>query len=489
MTARAILFTCAAAMMIGGCSDGDDSAVAVSVIGAKPRILDPNAAPLDEPSAVLISALMQGLVAFDAGGQVEPALAERWIVTKDGLSYIFRIRRTRWSDGKPVTAEEVARSLRAAIARNSRNPLRPSFGNVTEIVAMTDHVLEVRLAVPQPNLLPLLAHPAMAVTRGGRGTGPYRIHRRNPNSFVLRPALPDEATEEQASEELLRKSERRVRGEAASLAIARFVAGDVSLVTGGRFDDVPLARAARLPAAQFRQDPAVGLLGLSVTRNNPALRSAELRQALAMSIDREALARRFGGGVLRTTEALMPGPMESNVPAALPDWATLNATERVAKAQAAVLVATGGNGRALVLRAAMPDGPGGRLMFAHVAADWQRIGVKLLRAGPKGEADLRLVDLVAPNGSAFWYFDQANCRAGLICDEAVAGLVRQAFGLADPAARAAAVAAADEALGRAQTFIPIAAPVRWTLVAPRLQGYRESPFAIHPLNRLMRPAR
>jgi oligopeptide transport system substrate-binding protein len=474
---------------LASCSNTDDGAVAVSVIGPKPRLLDPNRSILDEPSAALTSALLQGLVAFDANGQVEPALAERWIVTDDGLSYIFRIRRTRWSDGKAVTAPEVARSLKLSLARTSGNPLRPSFANVTEILAMTDHVMEIRLAMPQPNLLPLLAQPEMAVIKQGRGTGPYRIHNRNENSFVLRPALPDKTSEEQVSEELLRKSERHVRGERASLAIARYAEGDVSLVLGGTFDNVFIAGAVRMPAGQFRRDPAAGVFGFVLNQNSRPLASLEVRRALAMSINREEILRRFGVNGWRGTAALLPGSIDSAAPPALPAWVQLEREDRLNRARAAILVHKEGTARELVLRVAMPDGPGGRLLFAQVASDWSQIGVKALRVGPKGEADVRLVDAVAPNGSSFWYFAQASCAKRIQCSSEADKLVSVAFATADPIARAKAIAEADAALADAQTFIPLAAPLRWSLVAPRLQGYRETPFAIHPLNRLMRASR
>ncbi len=473
---------------LSACSDFDDGAVAVSVIGAKPRLVDPSRALLDPPSAVMATALMQGLVAFDADGQVEPALAERWVVTDDGLSYIFRIRRTRWSDGTPVLAPQVARSLKASLAPNSRNPLRASLANITEIVEMTDHVVEIRLAIPQPSLLPLLAQPEMAVLKQGRGTGPYGIFKRNQNSIVMRPALPDKVIEEDVSEEVLRKSERIVRGERASLAIARFAQEDVSLVLGGSFDDIIVARAARLPASQLRRDPTSGLFGLVMARGNLALASPELRQALAMAIDREAILRQFAVTGWRGTAALLPGAIDGAVPPALPAWVQLTRAERLQSARAAVIAHKGGAAKEIVLRVSMPDGPGGRLLFAQIASDWQQIGVKALRAGPKGEPDIRLIDAVAPHGSVFWYFGRISCARGIQCSPQADQLVRLAWQTKEPVARAEAIARADSALTQAQVFIPLAMPLRWSLAAPRLQGYRESPFAIHPLNRLMRPS-
>ncbi|PKP63081.1 MAG: peptide ABC transporter substrate-binding protein, partial [Alphaproteobacteria bacterium HGW-Alphaproteobacteria-9] len=59
----------------------------------------------------------EGLVALDPAGQVVPAMAERWIVTDDGMSYIFRLRDSTWPDGEEITATEVRRLLRDALAR------------------------------------------------------------------------------------------------------------------------------------------------------------------------------------------------------------------------------------------------------------------------------------------------------------------------------------------------------------------------------------
>jgi oligopeptide transport system substrate-binding protein len=178
---------------------------------------------------------------------------------------------------------------------------------------------------------------------------------------------------------------------------------------------------------------------------------------------------------------LLPGAIEGAAPPALPAWVKLERSERLELARAAIIAHKASAGRDMVLRVAMPDGPGGRLLFAQIASDWEQIGVKALRAGPKGEADIRLVDTVAPHGSVFWYFGRASCARGIQCSPQADQLVRLAWQAKDPVVRAEAIARADLALAEAQTFIPLAAPLRWSLVAPRLQGYRESPFAIHPL--------
>ncbi len=473
------------ALAVAGCSSApEEGVVAVSVIGGQPQIADPNRVPLDAPARVMAGAVMQGLVAFDAAGQVEPALAERWIITDDGLSYFFRISRTRWTSGQKVTAFDVARSLKASLAASSRNPLRPLMSNVQDVIALTEHVVEIRLFRPQVNLLPLLAQPEFAVMRSGQGTGPYRVFKRTANTLILRPALPDKASEDAMSEEERRASERRVRGEKASLAISRYAAGHVSLVLGGDFDSLPLPRAARIAESAMHVDPVSGLFGFVMRRGNDALSDKEVRQALAMAIDRNALLALFDDRRWKGALAVLPAQIDSAATPAQPGWANLGAEERLSRARAAISDWRKRNDADLVLRVQMPTGPGGRLMFAQLASDWKSIGVRVLRPGPKEAADLKLVDLVVPNGSALWYFNQLNCARGIQCSPEADLAMREAQQAIDSSSRSVALAKADAALADAQAFIPIASPLRWSLAAPKLAGFRENPYAIHRLNRL-----
>jgi peptide/nickel transport system substrate-binding protein len=45
------------------------------------------------------------------GTKLEPGLAESWTVSDDGLTYTFKIRDAKFSDGSPMTADDAAFSL------------------------------------------------------------------------------------------------------------------------------------------------------------------------------------------------------------------------------------------------------------------------------------------------------------------------------------------------------------------------------------------
>ena len=80
------------AMLLSGCAKQGNDALAVAVIGTGPMTLGDALAPAQgEAQEVLRLNIAQGLVRFDSRGQVEPGLAERWNVSDDGLSYIFRL--------------------------------------------------------------------------------------------------------------------------------------------------------------------------------------------------------------------------------------------------------------------------------------------------------------------------------------------------------------------------------------------------------------
>ena len=95
-----------AAAMVAGCSQEASGPVAVSVIGTAADFAKPLENLPDPGAKLILEATAQGLVAFDASGEILPALAQRWIVEEDGRSYIFRLRRAQWPDGSKVTAAD-----------------------------------------------------------------------------------------------------------------------------------------------------------------------------------------------------------------------------------------------------------------------------------------------------------------------------------------------------------------------------------------------
>lgn len=464
----------------GGCGGGqrkDDAPVVVSAIGGEARLADPSAARLDPAERVLMGATAQGLVRFDAAGQIEPGLAERWIVIDDGRSYIFRLREAYWPDGAPVTAAQVIRTLRRAAAPGSRNALAPYLAVIDEIVEMTPTVIEVRLKRPRPDLLKLFAQPELAVFRTGTldGSGPF-LAQKIAGGFLLRPA-PDPVRQDKATPEP--EETVQLYGERAALALARFKAGESDLILGGSFADWPLLAPAKVAPANLQIDHAIGLFGLAVINRGGFLAEAENRAAIAMAIDRAALTQQVQAD-WAPMETTLPTKIDSAAPPAQPGWWTLPIEARRDTARARVMAWRRSHPEPLEMRIALPPGPGATLIWAHLASAMQRIGITPQRVGLNDPADLRLIDAVAPYDSGRWFLNTA-CIA---CSDEARTLIDAAREAPDLAARALRIAEADAALTADSSYIPIAQPLRWSLVALRLDAWQRNTRGWHPLNHL-----
>ncbi|MEG3087329.1 ABC transporter substrate-binding protein [Sphingomonas sp. PB4P5] len=470
-----------AAVLLSGCDRRRDAGqIVVSAIGADLLVADSSRGRLDFPARIMLDATAQGLVRFDAAGQIEPGIAERWIVIDDGMSYIFRLRDATWRDGKPVTAAQVVTVLRRQLAEGSRNPLLPFLSAIDEIVEMTPEVIEVRLKRPRPDLLKLFAQPELAIfrTRPPSGSGPLRIIGITRGQAVLR-AAPDLTRSPDEVEAPAAEDDVRLIAERAARAIVRFGAGQSDLVSGGTVADWPSLAAADIPPASRRIDPAAGLFGLIVSDRSGFLGEAAHRAALAAAIDRGAVLEAFVPGWAPVTQ-LLPEQLDSATAPVLPAWNGVAPAVRLGNAQRLVAAWKEGQAGALTLRLALPAGPGGTILYAKIGASLIALGIRPLRVGPRDPADLRLIDAVAPYDSARWYLATACAPCG---DEAEAA-IDAARDAPDGASRAARLAEADAALAADSAYIPLARPLRWSLVALRLRQWQGNARAWHPLNHL-----
>lgn len=483
--AVALLLLFGFAALAAGCRDTPGGPAKVSVIGGAPKLRDPTAEPLSPADAILIANVAQGLVRFDAAGNIVGGLAERWHVSDDGMSYIFRIAPAEWPGGGRISAQQVARILKRALGTRSRNPLRDPLGAVDDVVAMTDRVVEIRLKAPRPNLLALLAQPELAVLRGGAGGGPFTLADEPEKNGALRLTRETVAGEDQKAQE----QEVLLAGATAADAVRAFAAGDTDLVLGGTFADLREAQGANLPRARLRFDPASGLFGLVPVRSGDALDDPEIRRMLSAAIDREAIIAAMAvPGLAARATVLEPGL--DGVPAPIaPAWFGLPIAERrpglIARASAKF-----GPGDKPILRIWLPTGPGGDMLLALLRRDWGVLGFRVERAGRLGSADFRLVDEVAPSTSPAWFLRRFSCSAAKLCDSEADTLLEAARVNPLPAQRSALLQQAAGRIEEAQLFLPIAAPVRWSLVSPRLRGFAGNPFARHTLIDLeQRPGR
>lgn len=471
--------------MMGGCSADSNDPVVVSVVGDREDFAKPLQRLPDPGAKLFLEATAQGLVAFDASGDILPALAQRWIVEDDGRSYIFRLRRAFWANGARVAAPDVARMLMARIESLRRLDPDGPLDAVQAVIPMTGEVIEIRLATARPYILQMLAQPQMAIVSRDGGTGPYR-HKTWGKAIILTPI--DRLSDDDDAEDtpVPAWQTRVLRAERAALAIVRFREGQAALVLGGRLADLPLLVPAGVDRDAVRADPVQGLLGLAVTGRGSLLDDDGIRAAINMAIDRSQIPALLPIGGWATSNRIVPDQLDLGRAPTDPDWAALSLEDRRGRASAAVAVWRDDHGDPPPLRIALPQGPGATLLFGLLRRDLDAIGLPLRRVSMTSDADLRLIDEVAAYDSALWYLGRVGCARKIHCSDAADAQLQAASLASTPEDRAARIAEAEALMVAHNGYIPLGTPIRWSLVSRRLNGFQPSPRARHPLNHLFR---
>ncbi len=172
------------------------------MLGRDPEFIDP-AYVIDREGQLVVDQLFDGLTALDGDLEVVPAVAESWSVDGTGTLFTFDIRPgVTFHDGTPVNAQSFVRAFRRVVAgvpgepspnahlladvvgwqvtRATRQPLE----GVRAVGALT---LEIELARPFHDLPATLAAPALAPVPDGLdadvtafreqpiGNGPFRM--------------------------------------------------------------------------------------------------------------------------------------------------------------------------------------------------------------------------------------------------------------------------------------------------------------------------
>lgn len=474
------LLALAGTVLLAACDSADDRAVEVVAIG-EPGATFVTGARLPLAAQLVRSASVEGLVGFDERGRVIPALADRWIVTDDGLSYIFRLRDGTWPGGAPITGETARAALLQALAGVRGTALGADLAGIDEVRAMAGRVIEIRLRQQSPDMLQLLAQPELGLATRGRGAGPMQLERQK-RVAVLTPIAPEARGLPPLGEWAERTRKLRFQSQSAATAIARFNQGEVDVVLGGRFADFPRLDASGVARGAIRLDPVTGLFGLAVVADDGFLAEPENREAIAMALDRDALAGVLGiGGWVATTRIVNPGSQDDNGTIA-ERWPGRSAAERRGVAATRVAAWKGRGHMLSALRIALPGGPGADQLFRQLSADLAAIGLSTRKVPDTAAADLRLVDAVARYPRAGWFLNQLGCAAVRgPCSPDADRLVAKALDEADPAKRTDLYAQAEAQLTLANSYIPFGVPIRWSLVSGDATGFMTNPWNIHPL--------
>ena len=224
---------------------------------------------------------------------MQPALAESWDISEDGLSYTFTLRDgVTFHDGTSFEAGDVVFSLERAVADDSTNAQKGLFEAISVVEAVDDRTVRITLSRPEGALLynlgwgdAVIVAPESADTNRENpvGTGPFRLDRWTRGTEIRLVRYDDYWGDAPALE---RATFRVVPDPAA--ASAALQAGDVQA-----FPNFPAPELVPL----FKNDPRFtvvvgtteGETILSMNNGREPLTDVRVRRAIAHAIDRRSI--------------------------------------------------------------------------------------------------------------------------------------------------------------------------------------------------------
>jgi peptide/nickel transport system substrate-binding protein len=109
-------------------------------------------------SYIVFTNVFPTLVEYDTTFKVRGDWAKDWTVSKDGRTWTFRLKPGKWSDGKPLTADDAAwtGNLILKYKKTVTSQLAPYLSHATKLTATNPTTLVIRYDQAVANVLPQL---------------------------------------------------------------------------------------------------------------------------------------------------------------------------------------------------------------------------------------------------------------------------------------------------------------------------------------------
>ncbi len=249
------------------------------------------------------------------GSGVEPALAEKWDVSDDGLTYTFNLRSgVKFHDGSAVTAKDVVASL-------NRNKSMGSYmwqlENATSIDAVDDSTVKVVLNTKIASFLARMAvlsngvFPASEIEKIGKdeftnpiGTGPFKLKewvRNDHFTMDKNPDYWDMAPDGQPYpylDEVIIKQVAEI-----TTQVLQVQAGQID---GGSAPYSQVASLQKDNKGQLVMMPQQQVYFMVIQVTKPPFDDINVRQAMSLALDRQAMIDRATAGTAEIANSFFP---------------------------------------------------------------------------------------------------------------------------------------------------------------------------------------
>jgi oligopeptide transport system substrate-binding protein len=486
-------------------------------IGSEPSDLDPQTVT-GTGDAKIIQALFEPLVSYETGTLAPvPALAERWEISADGLTYTFHLRPdAKWSNGDPVTAQDCVDSWRRILtpslaadyayflyllrgAEDFNKGRSADFSNVGA-VARDARTLVVTLTHPAPYFLQILLNSPWRpihlrsiaavgdpYNRSTKWTLPGALVSSGP--FVLKEWSLNRRVIVEKSPTYYDRAKVRLNAlhfypiDNIDAEERAFRAGQLHMTWALPLSKVVPLQREKSPA--LRIDPFLETYFFRLNVRNAPLDDVRIRRALSLAIDRDAIATKIlpGGrqpaplSSRRFSSATRPRPAKPMTPEAA---RRLLAEAGHAKGAGLPPIEILYNNSEIL-----------RLVGEAIQQMWSReLGVEVRLSNQEKKvvfANRRAGDYQVLLGSwtadyldattflDMWLSDSGNNHTGWK-SPAYDALAARALTIADPNARAAVLAEAETLVLDAAPIIPIYFNTHVYLLNPSVQGWQPTPM-------------
>lgn len=275
--------------------------------------LDPQVGT-DGASFQVVASIMEGLYQLDPSGNAVPGMAETTDVSEDGLTYTFKIRDAKWSNGDPVTAHDFVYGWQRLVDPEVASEYAYIMGiagveNANEIingdltpdqlgaVAKDDKTLEVKLTHPVPFFESLMAFISFFPMNEKFMTEVGANYGTSPETTIANGAFTLEAYEPLTTSIKLAKNPDYYDADNVAIDGLNFqvIKDSQQAMLSYQNGDLDVVTLAGEQVDLFKEDPEFAniqdgyLWYVSVNTQVEGLGNQKLREAVAKSIDREAI--------------------------------------------------------------------------------------------------------------------------------------------------------------------------------------------------------
>ena len=337
----------------------------------EPPGLDPTAGAASAIREVTYANIYEGLTRIDAKGEVQPALAESWTISPDGLTYTFKlIHGVKFHDGTPFDCSIVKFSYDRAVAPGSVNAQKQLFEPIASTDCPDANTAVVKLKRPTALFLFNMGW-GDAVMISPKSADSNKTHPVGTGPFLFKQWIPGDRVELERNKDYWGAQPKLA---AVTFKFTADAAAATAAVLAGDIDAFP-AFPAPEAVDQFKADKRFAVhIGTTEGKTILALNNARkplddvrVRRALAYAIDRKA--------VIDGAQSGYGAPIGSHYTPGDPGYIDLTGVYPYDPAKAKALLAEAGVAPGFTMTLQLPPPPYARRGGEVIAAMLEQVGI------------------------------------------------------------------------------------------------------------------